>query len=230
MCSSTSQTGLRALLPSHPLLLPFCPSCVEIWTARAHTHKNWLCANFSIVVHTYPKSDLVALVTKAQQGDQMAWNGLVDRFDNLVWSIVRGFRMSNPDACDVAQVTWLRALENLDRIRDPERIGLWLATTARRECMRVLERGARTVPVDPHKQLTQVRVERDFTIDVADYDESRRVVDALDSLGNECQQLLRLVLCDPPFSYSEISEILEIAVGTIGPRRQRCLSRLRAAI
>src|SRR5438034_5099746 len=76
------------------------------------------------------------LVRGAAAGDQAAWNELVERFQGLVWATSRSYRLSRADAADVAQTTWLRLVEHLDRIHDPERLGAWLATTARRECLR----------------------------------------------------------------------------------------------
>jgi RNA polymerase sigma factor (sigma-70 family) len=154
----------------------------------------------------------------------------VDQYENLVWSVIRGFRLSEADALDVAQVTWLRAVENLDRIRDPERIGLWLATTAKRECMRLLERSKRSAPSDPQDRLAALASPQDLASEVENRAECERVLQALESLGGDCQQLLRLLLADPPCSYAEIAEILGISIGTIGARRQRCLSKLRAAM
>jgi len=80
------------------------------------------------------------LVRSARAGKVEAWNAIVDRFAGLVWAIARRHRLSDADAADVSQTTWLRLVEHLDRIEDPDRIGGWLATTARRESLRVLRR------------------------------------------------------------------------------------------
>ena len=79
-----------------------------------------------------------ALVMAAATGDQQAWDALVDRFAPTVWAVARGYRLSVADATDVSEVTWLRLVENLDRMEEPDRVGAWLATTARRESRRVL--------------------------------------------------------------------------------------------
>src|SRR5262245_3580795 len=92
--------------------------------------------------------DLGHLVRAAAQGDEAAWNAIVDRFQGLVWATVRAHRLSPADAADVAQTTWLRLVENLDRIRDPERLGGWLATTARRECLRHIRLHGRELSTD----------------------------------------------------------------------------------
>lgn len=169
------------------------------------------------------------LVERARNGDAAAWSDIVSGLENLVWSVVRGFRLSEEDAKDVAQLTWLRAVEKLDRIHDPERIGLWLATIARRECMRVIERGSRSLAVDPQEGFVDLTSAADSEAEVERRAAAKAILAALSELSDDCQQLLRLVLCDPPVAYADISELLGIAVGTIGARRSRCLSRLRAA-
>ena len=80
-------------------------------------------------------SDLVA---RAKDGDRQAWDALVERYAPLIWSICRRHRLSQADADDVAQSVWLRLVDQLDRVRDPAALPGWLATTARRECLRVL--------------------------------------------------------------------------------------------
>src|SRR5436190_14278705 len=92
--------------------------------------------------------DLDELIRAAARGDQNAWTELVGRFERLVWATARAHRLSRADAADVAQTTWLRLVENLDRIREPDRVGAWLATTARHESLRLLRRGVREQPVD----------------------------------------------------------------------------------
>ncbi|MGH8910761.1 MAG: sigma-70 family RNA polymerase sigma factor, partial [Egibacteraceae bacterium] len=90
--------------------------------------------------------DVDDLVRAAAEGDESAWDQLVERFNGLVWAVARGHRLSDADAADVAQATWLRLVEHIDRVRDPERLGDWLATTARRECLRLLRRAGRVQP------------------------------------------------------------------------------------
>ena len=88
-------------------------------------------------------------------GDEAAWAAIVDRFSGLVWSTARSHRLSNADAADVVQLTWLRLVEHLDRINDPERLGAWLATTARRECSVCCVSGARQQPTDEIDQFEE---------------------------------------------------------------------------
>src|SRR6478736_6202280 len=84
----------------------------------------------------------------AAAGDQAAWEAIVDRFSGLVWATARAHRLSRDDASDVAQTTWLRLVEYLDRIREPDKLGAWLATTARHESLRMIRHSTREQPTD----------------------------------------------------------------------------------
>src|SRR3954451_4938556 len=149
--------------------------------------------------HPRPTAGLVQLVHAAADGDQEAWDALVDRFAGLVWSIARAHRLSATDAADVSQTTWLRLVEHLRPIRDPERGGAWIASTARHECLRVIRHAGRVV---------------------ADGD---RDLDA----GATEPEALDILIADPPPSYEDIAETFGIPIGSIGPTRARCLDQLR---
>lgn len=152
------------------------------------------------------------------------------RFAGLVWRVCVGHRLTPADAADVSQTVWLRLVEQLDRIREPERVGAWLATTARHECLAHLRRAKRTVPFDldapdapmivtDHDLVGAGRIEAD--------DRAASVRVAWARLPERCQALLALLLADPPASYEEVTAALAMPVGSIGPTRQRCLRALR---
>jgi RNA polymerase sigma factor (sigma-70 family) len=170
------------------------------------------------------------LVERARKGDADAWNALTGRYTNLLWSIARSLRLSEADAADAVQSTWLRAVENLDGIREPERLGSWLATSMRRECY------------DAHRRAARVRVGAPGRTD--DWEALPDPTDPLDAallrderdaglwravgrLKPHCQQLLRVLVADPPPSYAEAAAALDMPVGSVGPTRQRCLRCLR---
>lgn len=172
--------------------------------------------------------DAATLVMSAAAGERAAWNALVDRFATTVWAVARGHRLSPADAADVSQTTWLRLVENLGRIQQPERVGAWLATTARRESLRVLRLAGRQIPAGddldsapdptpttgPDRRL--IGLQRDEVV--------RRLVEQLPARS---QLLLRLLNTDPPMSYRDISDSLDIPIGSIGPTRARALEHLR---
>lgn len=173
-------------------------------------------------------SEVTALVAAAAAGDRAAWDGLVDRFGELVWAVARSHRLGHADAADVSQTTWLRLLEHLSSIRQPERVGAWLATTARRESLRILKVGRRQTPTADHifdedpSDLTGavdvdlLRVERDTALWAA-----------FVLLPSRCQTMLRLLMGETAMHYRELSETLDMPVGSIGPTRARCLDHLR---
>ena len=89
--------------------------------------------------------DTRLIVAAAAAGDEAAWRTLVHRHSGLVWSVIRAYRLDGPDAADAFQTTWLRLAEHIKRIEQPERVGAWLATAARRECLQNIKASARSV-------------------------------------------------------------------------------------
>lgn len=168
------------------------------------------------------------LLTRARNGDQEAWNALVDRMSPLVWSVARSFRLDEATATDVAQSVWLKLIENCDRIEDPERLPGWIATTCRREALRVLKQQKRTQPSDFEYDVADPSVSVESK--VLDDEEHEAVRAAFNSLDPEDQQLLRLMVIDPPLSYEEISQVIGRPIGSLGPTRARALQRLRRAL
>jgi RNA polymerase sigma factor (sigma-70 family) len=169
------------------------------------------------------------LVERVRDGDSAAWSALVDAYAGLVWGIARNHRLSQGDAADVSQTTWLRLIENVDRIEDPRRVGAWLATTARRECLRILRLSGRTVLVDDERELDRGDP-REVPVDalMLRAEEAATVQAAFAQLPERCRQLLSLLMVDDAPSYEEVSAALAMPIGSIGPTRGRCLEKLRA--
>jgi RNA polymerase sigma factor (sigma-70 family) len=165
------------------------------------------------------------LVEAAAKGDRYAWDALVDRYTSMLWHVTRQFRLSHADSADVVQTTWLRLLENLGKITDPERLAGWLSTTARREALRVSRRGDLPRPGEDFAAIPDDGPAPGEQL-LAD-EQDALVWHALSQLGEGCQRLIRLLISDPPPSYAEVAVILDMKVGSIGPTRQRCLAQLR---
>jgi RNA polymerase sigma factor (sigma-70 family) len=159
--------------------------------------------------------------------DHAGWEDLVTRHHSRMWAVARAFGLSAADAADAVQGAWLRMVESLDTIRDPERIGAWLITTTRHEAARLRrkslgERPAEFTLPDP--------AEPDPASAIVDADFGRRVWRHLDDLGEPCRSLLRLFAVCPDVTYAQIAMRLGIPIGSIGPTRARCLARLRALV
>jgi RNA polymerase sigma factor (sigma-70 family) len=167
------------------------------------------------------------LIQAAAAGDRQAWDHVVDRFSGLLWSVAASYRLSQADAADVLQTTWLKLLENLGNLRDPERVGAWLATTARRESQRALRRVDRFKPVSDERELDPGGPGPPLPEAlVLESERDRALWEAFAQLSERCQRLLRIVVVSSP-PYEEAAAVLEMPVGSIGPTRARCLARLR---
>jgi RNA polymerase sigma factor (sigma-70 family) len=166
------------------------------------------------------------LVRASADGDQAAWNELVRRYARLVMAVIRGYRLSAADAQDVSQTVWLRLVEHLGSLREPEALPRWLETTTQRECGRYVQRGRRTVPVDPHSDaVIHQPTAEDVDGDIVRAELRQALRDGLAELPPRDQSLLRLFAAAT--SYKEISELLGMRPGSIGPTLRRCLDRLR---
>jgi len=171
--------------------------------------------------------DVAALVQRAAHGDERAWADLVEQYASLVWAVARGHGLGQADAADVSQTTWLRLAERLDLIREPHRLGAWLATTARRESLRTLRRQERYVSIDQYPECEAEDGTPKLIDDLVARERDEALWDAFEALPCNCRVLLRAMLADPSPSYAELSTMLEMPIGSIGPTRARCLDRLR---
>ena len=176
-------------------------------------------------------SEVAQLVRRAADGDRQAWERLLDQYARLIWSITGEFRLAESDAADVAQTTWLRLLEHIDRIQYPDRVGSWLAATARNECLRGIAARKRVVLGHDNTDLEHaVAPGPDIDARLLADERAQVVQDAMSSLPRRWQRLLELLMADPPASYAETSDQLGLPIGSIGPTRGRCLARLRVQL
>jgi len=186
---------------------------------------------------TVDRADVGALVQSAVDGDAAAWKALVEGLSPLVWSVVRGHRLSDADAHEVYQTVWFRFAQHLGRIREPDKAGSWLASTARHESLKVLKNLRRLTVTDDPQLLDRVSEDRTPEQSLIDSEDAaaqservRHLWQEFEELGERCRQLLRILMASPKPGYQEVAAALGIAVGSIGPLRQRCLRRLRARL
>jgi RNA polymerase sigma factor (sigma-70 family) len=166
------------------------------------------------------------LLAAAAAGDERGWDALLDRFGSMIWAVARAHRLGDADAADVTQATWTTLLTHLDQIKDPDRLGAWLATTARRECLRWLLQARSVVPYGdelPEAEAQQPHPAEELFVD----QRNAALWRGVGRLRDSDQALLRLLITEPVPSYDEISAALAIPVGSIGPTRARALERLR---
>jgi RNA polymerase sigma factor (sigma-70 family) len=177
------------------------------------------------VVPTIDEVSSGELVARARQNDQAAWDALIERYTGLLRSIPRSYDLGVADIADVTQTVWLRLVERLDELREPDRVATWLAVTAHRESRSTLRRRGRELPAwtvpdeapDPDHCVERTCVQRERLSDVAS---------AIRAMPEHCRRMLRFFAL-APVTYAEVAAALDIPIGSVGPTRTRCLAGLR---
>jgi RNA polymerase sigma factor (sigma-70 family) len=173
------------------------------------------------------------LVHAAADGDREAWDSLVVRYTPLVLSVAARFRLGSPDAADVAQTVWLRLLQHIATLREPAALPGWIVTTTKHECLRLLAANRRIDSFDPmleppgRSDFRQTTWSEDFTEGLIHAEQHEALLIAFAGLPERDRQLLTLLIKDPSPTYAEISDLLKIPIGSIGPNRARALDRIR---
>lgn len=174
-----------------------------------------------------PNQSLAALVEAASTGDSDAWDELVERYASLVVSVCRRFRLSDADLHDVSQTVWLRLVEHLPDLREPQALPGWLVTTAKRECLKVKEQSRRQVPVEEPREPAGHSHGEDIDAALLAAERRGALREAFASLPPAWHELMSLLIVDPPLPYDQISRFLGVPRGSIGPTRARCIKRMR---
>jgi RNA polymerase sigma factor (sigma-70 family) len=167
-----------------------------------------------------------AQVHLAITGDQQAWRELIKQYEGLLRSIAWSFRLGKADADDATQATWALLVQHLGQLRDPEKVGGWLACTMRRECIALTNRRRREVLLAEADHNQPADPAGDPDRGVLTGERSALLRAAMDRLPTRQRQVLEALSPDPAPSYLVISERLSIAVGTIGPTRAKALRRM----
>jgi RNA polymerase sigma factor (sigma-70 family) len=168
-------------------------------------------------------------VSLAASGDERATEALIQRYTGLVWSIAWGYHLSGADAADVSQVVWLRLVENIGRIRQPDSLAAWLSSVTRHECLRLLRRSEREVTVSDDFELDEFSCDDEVDFGLLSKERDAALRHAFISLPPRWRSLLEVLMDAPSASYEEVAETVGMPIGSIGPTRQRCLERLRGA-
>jgi RNA polymerase sigma factor (sigma-70 family) len=188
----------------------------------------------SVIEIQDPTSD-EGLVMACRRGETDAWSMLVNRYQRLIYTIPRRAGLDEDQAAEVFQSTFAKLFENLERIKQPDRIQAWLVTTARRETLSLIHQQKR----EPALWDTDAR-QGDHRYEAVPDDallpdqalerlqEQHVIRTAIESLGEPCCQLLKMLFYHTDqLSYAEVAAALNMPEGSLGPTRARCLQKLR---
>lgn len=171
-------------------------------------------------------TDLTTLWSRILRGDHKAWQKLVSQYAALVYTVARRAGLSELDAEDCAQHTWLALYRKRRSIKDPMAIAAWLIRTSQREAVRMMKRLRRPAsseagsePVDGKSLPADEVSALEFQVVLAK---------ALEQLDPRCRKLItEMYLSNPDKKYRDIAALIGVKPNSLGPLRKRCLTRLK---
>lgn len=174
--------------------------------------------------------DTEEFVQRLREGESVAWQQFFREHGRLIWSVAGRLGLGREDAEEVFQNTCIICHETVDRLRDPSRLPSWIYRIAYRQTLAVRNRSRRAQGVADADEIVD-RTAADLpSMDnlLVEFEVAAELQETLDEVGPPCSDLIRqLYLTAPRPSYEEISESLDMPIGSIGPTRARCLERLR---
>jgi RNA polymerase sigma factor (sigma-70 family) len=168
------------------------------------------------------------MVQECLHGNEGAWAMLIDRYKNLIFSIPIKLGFSPDDAADIFQSVCLAMVEELPRLREPRALPAWLIRTTSHKCYRWKDTSRRFIySEEQHATFSDKSAELPDDL-LQQLDREQIVRDAVSELPQDCKRLVELLFyqVSPP-SYEDLALAMEIPKGSIGPRRQRCLEKMR---
>jgi RNA polymerase sigma factor (sigma-70 family) len=181
------------------------------------------------------------LIEAARECEEGAWEQIVDRYQPLINAIGRRHRLAPDDLLDLSQYVWMQLLDHIHRLREPSALAGWISATTTHRCYEILRNHKRSVSVDPlvigRFELTEAAARKTngegplgVDDDLLRAEERRAIRQSLAELTESQQELLSLLVADPPVPYYEISRRMRLPIGSIGPTRARLLKKLKGSI
>lgn len=170
------------------------------------------------------------LVRDCLDGKEEAWQALVERYKNLIYSIPLKYGLSPEDSAEIFQSVCLSLLSELPKIRDPQALPAWLIQVAARRCSMWQREQQHFLGVDEEELETQVdKKSKELSREqIREIELEQMLREAMAGLSTQCRQLLEMLFYESPARpYEEVAATLGLATGSIGFTRKRCLDYLR---
>jgi RNA polymerase sigma-70 factor (ECF subfamily) len=97
-------------------------------------------------------------IQKTLQGDTNAFSVLIDRYQNLVYTVVLRVVKVKEEAEEVAQDTFLKAFESLSGYRGESKFSTWIYSIAYRKALDQVRKHNRMKPVELIEDITENNV------------------------------------------------------------------------
>jgi RNA polymerase sigma factor (sigma-70 family) len=177
-----------------------------------------------------PSSD-ARLVRECLEGNQQAWNSLIERYKRLIYSIPYKYRASPEDCADIFQSVCLELYSELGKLRKVESLKSWIISVTVHKCFHWKRQQRGNVELDAmeQEQVDDTAVAApELLIEV---EQEQLVREAIRKLKPRCAEMIRMLFYEhPPLPYNEVAERLGLATGSIGFIRGRCLKQLEKAL
>lgn len=166
-------------------------------------------------------------VRRARRGDSSAFAALVRGLQRPVFGLCLRLLRSEAEATEVAQETFLRAYQHLERFDDARPFDLWVLTIARNLCLDILRRRQKvqTEDVEPHAPMLASQEPNSEEL-AMDRQQRRSLEDAMATLSDDDREVLALYYVQKRTT-KEIAVIMGVAPGTIMARLFRAREKLR---
>ena len=175
------------------------------------------------------REDDARLIKGCLLGSETAWSELVSKYKNLIFSIPVKYGLSREDAADIFQAVCLDLLNDLSKIRDHGALAGWIIRVTYNKCFHRKKDSDRYVPGEPIETATPIEDIPDSMF--LEVQREQLLRDALRELSSRCQQLIQMLFFEFPVRpYEEVAKSLNLATGSIGFIRGRCLEKLRQSL
>lgn len=173
------------------------------------------------------------LIRECLGGREEAWEALIDKYKNLIFSIPIKQGFSQEQATDIFQEVCLELIGELPRLRDPNALPKWLIQVTSHKCFHLKRVEARGAPARTIGA-ADLSVPEDATLPdgvLQELEREQMLREAVMSLPERCRRLIEMLFFQPSVRpYREIANGLGLATGSIGFIRSRCLEKLRVLL
>ncbi len=172
------------------------------------------------------------LVQGCIQGDQQAWEALIDKYKRLIFSIPIKYGASSADAADVFQAVCIEVLNSLPQLKNVQSLRSWLITVTIRQAYRWKKKQVNHVELDAMEPDVAEALASIPPVETLEQLEQEQIVrEVVAKLAPRHRELVQLLFFEqPPLPYAEIARRMGLATGSIGFIRGRCLDKLRTAL